>query len=128
MRAKRKRLPPAPPTPHTPVSPVGKPRIRPLRFDSEREFEELAARNGWRTTKRGWPDFLCFDPSSNEIIAVEVKQRLPHRRREGIVYELVSLKPDQAFCLDFFQSKGIRCFVSDGKTLEVYDRKKHYRR
>lgn len=80
-------------------------------------FEELATKNGWRTTKRGWPDFLCFH--GKEVIAVEVKPRT----RDGSRTQL--LKRDQAACMDFLVSKGIRCFVSDGQTLEVYSREKH---
>ncbi len=85
----------------------------------ERNFEALARRNFWRPTKEGWPDFLCFDECSDEIIAVEVKPR----SRFG---HLQHLKLPQAQCMDFLKAHGIRCFVSDGHTLEPYSRDKHY--
>lgn len=28
---------------------------------------------GWRVTKRGWPDFFCFNEETGEILLVEVK-------------------------------------------------------
>ena len=85
---------------------------------AEEAFCRLAERNGWRVSKRGWPDFLCWGPNG-EIIAVEVK---PRRVQSG---RMVMLKREQAEALDFLTSKGIRCFVSDGVTLEPYDREKH---
>jgi hypothetical protein len=84
----------------------------------EDDFAALARENGWRPTKRGWPDFLCFGPNG-EIIAVEVKPRLRDGRRTK------RLKADQANCMDALSAVGIRCFVSDGKTLEPYDRELH---
>lgn len=94
------------------------PKKRERRNEHERALDELAERNGWRATKRGWPDFLCFNRSTGEIIAVEVKPRIPSGRMKA-------LRADQAACMDFLKSKGIRCFVSDGSTLEPYDRQKH---
>ena len=82
-------------------------------------FEELAQSNGWTTSKRGWPDFLCMKPDTGEIIAVEVKPRVNDGSR------MVLLKREQAACLDALQSHGIKCFVSDGVTLEPYSRDKH---
>ena len=83
----------------------------------EEGLAALAEANGWRPCKRGWPDFLCFGPDG-EVIAVEVKPRLPSGRMK-------LLRRDQAICMDFLSSKGVRCFVSDGKALEPYDREKH---
>lgn len=92
-----------------------------MRFKNEPEnnFAELAEKNGWRSTKRGWPDFLCFSIATGECIAVEVK---PRNERTGF---MKLLKRDQAACLDFLTSKGVRCFVSDGVTLERYNREVH---
>ena len=88
---------------------------------AESAFAELAVRNGWRPTKRGWPDFLCFNDATGEAIAVEVK---PRTRRGS----LKALKRDQVACLEFLQRHGIRCFVSDGATLEPFSADKHRRR
>ena len=85
----------------------------------ERELEELALRNGWEVTKRGWPDFVCFSPVDGEMIAVEVKPRFANGSRMKI------LKREQARVMDVLTAHGIRCFVSDGKTLEKYNRAKH---
>lgn len=83
----------------------------------ERAFEELAERNGWIATKRGWPDFLCRDEQG--LFAVEVKPRM--RTRPGMKV----LKREQAATMDLLTAHGIRCFVSDGETLEPYDSKLH---
>jgi hypothetical protein len=85
----------------------------------ERNFEELAERNGWRPSKRGWPDFICFGPDG-EVIAVEVKPRMkrwPDRMR--------TLKVEQVIVMTFLQAHGIRCFVSDGERLEKFDAERH---
>jgi hypothetical protein len=94
--------------------------MRQLKNNPERLFEALAQKNGWRTTKRGWPDFLCFHIESGEVIAVEVKPRI-----NGPDSRTKLLKRDQAACMDLFVKCGIRCFVSDGVTLEPYSRDKH---
>lgn len=93
-------------------------RAYPLVNECERAFEEVAAFEGWATTKRGWPDFLCTNEKTGERIAVEVKPRTKNGR-------LVYLKRDQADCMDFLSSLGVRCFVSDGETLEPYSRERH---
>ena len=85
----------------------------------ERLLAELAELNGWITTKRGWPDFLCFHKDTGEMIAIEVKPRLASGKGMKL------LKVDQAKCMDYLTKHGIRCFVSDGVTLEKYDRQKH---
>lgn len=84
----------------------------------ERLFEELAELKGWKITKRGWPDFLCFT-KTGEVIAVEVKPRM--RSRSG--FRL--LKREQAKTMDILVAHGIPCFVSDGKVIERYEPEKH---
>lgn len=84
----------------------------------ERAFRALADESGWVATKRGWPDFICYRRDSDEVIAVEVKPRNRHGHLQG-------LKDSQVRCLSFLQSKGIRCFVSDGKKLEQFNARKH---
>lgn len=93
-------------------------RRRPLANEPERNLEELASENGWTTTKRGWPDFLCTNELTGEKIAIEVKPRCQNGR-------LQYLKREQADCMDFLSEHGIKCYVSDGIVLEPYSRKVH---
>jgi len=90
-------------------------RVR--RNEVERKFEELAESNGWKPTKRGWPDFLCF--KDGQVIAVECK---PRTKKSG---ELKLLKRDQVRTMEILISAGIKCYVSDGETLEKYNPKIH---
>lgn len=85
---------------------------------TEAAFQRLAHAAGWNSFKRGWPDFLCFGPAG-EIIAVEVKPRSRLTGRLGL------LKREQAISMDALRDHGIHCFVSDGVTLEPYERAKH---
>ena len=82
----------------------------------EEAFAVKAESAGWSVSKRGWPDFFCV--KGHEVICVEVKPRTKSGR-------LKKLKRDQVAVLDFLKSIGVRCFVSDGATLEPYDREKH---
>jgi hypothetical protein len=95
------------------IQPV-KPRKRPLRNYCERNFEELAESKGWEFSKRGWPDFLCWDEDGP--FAVEVKRRI----KNGNSFEL---KRDQIKTLNALSDLGLRCFVSDGRRLEPYRRR-----
>ena len=89
----------------------------------ERRFEKLAEANGWRSTKRGWPDFICFRPDGS-VFVVECKPRMnPNGWRKSD--ELRILSKPQAEVLDFLSELGVECFVSDGKELEPYEREKH---
>jgi hypothetical protein len=110
------------------MSAAAKPRIvcldptlatKNYRNDAEQAFAQLARRNGWRVSKRGWPDFLCFGPKG-QIIAVEVKPRTADGRLKTITSE-------QRECLSFLASHGIKCFLSDGDRLERFDASKHRR-
>ena len=89
--------------------------------DAEDRFEKLARSNGWGVTKRGWPDFMCTLPDG-ELIAVEVKPRVKSKTR------MKQLASDQVTCMDFLTAHGIRCFVSDGVTLEPYEPTVHRRK
>jgi hypothetical protein len=93
---------------------------KPYPNNTEEKFACLAESNGWRVTKRGWPDFLCFGPDG-EIIAVEVKPRISGRKH-GI---LKLLSREQVAVMDMLKAAGVRCFVSDGDKLEPYDRDLH---
>ena len=83
----------------------------------EAKLEKLAGKAGWRASKRGWPDFVCYAPDG-EIIAVECKPRL----RNG---DLAMLRVDQEHVMRWLTTHGIRCFVTDGETLEPFDAAKH---
>src|SRR3990167_6088355 len=42
--------------------------------NSEADFTEWATSQGWRSLRRGWPDYLCVKPDGS-VIVVEVKGR-----------------------------------------------------
>lgn len=83
---------------------------------SESRFSNLAESKGWNVTKRGWPDFLCWDKDGNPF-AVEVKPKYGKRQ--------LRLRREQDVCMRFLQSQGVRCFLSDGRTLQPFDPEKH---
>jgi len=85
--------------------------------ETERNFEALALSKGWKVTKKGWPDFLCFGPKG-EVIAVEVKPR----NHKG---QLRMLRRFQERVMDLFVQHGIPCYVSDGTCLESYKKLIH---
>lgn len=80
---------------------------------AEAKFRDLAEENGWFATKRGWPDFLV-ETDDGELIAVEVKPRIPSGRMKV-------LKREQVRTMQWLSSLGVRCFLSDGETLEPFD-------
>ncbi len=86
------------------------------RNESERQFLDMATGKKWRCTKKGWPDFFCKDIDGPFV--VEVKRRL----KSG---ETTMLRREQVIILDWFRSLGIRCFVSDGRSMEPYDPEIH---
>ena len=87
--------------------------------EAEDDFRHLAEMNHWTVSKRGWPDFLCYGPDG-EIIVVEVKPRTLSGRMKP-------LRREQVVVLEFFSRHKIRCFVSDGQTLEKFSLVKHGR-
>jgi hypothetical protein len=92
---------------------------QPIRMnEAEGRFERTAHEKGWQVTKRGWPDFLCRHPDGT-VVAVEIKPRMKDGTRLKI------LKREQADAMDWLTSIGVRCFVSDGDTLEEYRRDIH---
>lgn len=40
---------------------------------AEARFKSFAIANGWIPLKKGWPDYLLYNPETEEVIAVEVK-------------------------------------------------------
>ena len=54
--------------------------------------------NGWKPTKRGWPDYFCI--RGNEICAVEVKPRKSDR-----------LKRNQLVVMGLLAKQGMKCFM-----------------
>jgi len=75
----------------------------------EQRFAELARSLGWRVTKRGWPDFACYDPDSDGVIFVEVKP--PGQGLRGA----------QWLVMRALARLGAKCFTSDGTTLKPFD-------
>lgn len=71
---------------------------------AETAFRSCAARHGWETLKRGWPDFLLFRDGS--IAAVEVK---PHGTEPP--------KDEQLAVMEALAAYGVPCYLwspSDG--------------
>ena len=100
--------------------------VRTLRSNGpEQKFIQLAHQMNFRATKRGWPDFLCFNDATGEVIVVEVKPRLA--TDDGFKIP----KRDQVAAMTFLQAHGIKCYVSDGVLLEEFNPDTHapaYRR
>ena len=50
---------------------------------AERGFTEQARKAGWKVTKRGWPDFICYREVEGEtrVVFVEVKPTRKYRTR-----------------------------------------------
>ena len=70
---------------------------------AERLFHERAEANGWRVTRRGWPDFFCWNEDGN-FFAVEIKR--PRQR----------LKKHQAAVLQILADHGIPAYRWDPRT------------
>lgn len=75
----------------------------------ENEFFELAKELGWRPTKKGWPDFVCYDDASGGVIFVEVKPpgHLLRKSQWTLMFALARL--------------GAKCFVYSGHELRPFD-------
>lgn len=67
---------------------------------TEQGFAKFMQNDGYQTTKRGIPDFLCW--KGNEIIFVEVKPRGNHR-----------LSQRQCRAIKVLMKAGIKCFRYD---------------
>lgn len=70
---------------------------------AEATFEEWAHRNGWETTKRGWPDFLAF--KDKVVMFVEVKPTASQ-----------PLKASQFRVFQLLASAGFECYRYDPTT------------
>lgn len=88
---------------------------RPTRNENgtELKFKQLAMEKGWLVTKRGWPDFICFDNIGKPFF-VEVKPRVKDGSR------MKKIRKEQAEILDILSEAGFRCYVSDGEVLEPW--------
>ena len=109
--------------------------------ETERIFETHAKVKGWEVSKKGWPDFICFGPKG-QVIVVECKPRGKDPEAKVIASKvswvnygkarepapLQHLKTEQVRVLDFLSSLGVRCYLSDGLTLEPYSRSLHANR
>ncbi len=69
------------------------------RNEAEGAFFLEAKKRGWTITKRGWPDFFCFNEDEGRIAAVEVK---PTRDRP--------LKREQLMVMRMLARHGVPCF------------------
>lgn len=69
------------------------------RNDAESAFFLAAKDRGWTITKRGWPDFFCFNELEGKVAAVEVK---PTSSRP--------LKHEQEMVMMLLARHGIACF------------------
>jgi len=71
---------------------------------AEHQFIKRAQRRGWIVIRKGWPDYLCFRPTTKigeyELMAVEVK---PFFEK--------GLEPHQIISMSFLALKGLPCFV-----------------
>lgn len=67
---------------------------------TERDFRERAATNGWRVSKRGWPDFILRKGS--RVVFVEVK-----------TYAGTALKDDQQQIAELLVTAGFEVFRWD---------------
>lgn len=75
-----------------------KPRKSDFSNKAEQAFYDLAASRGYEVTKRGWPDFFCFD-DTGRLMVVEVKKPTQFLRR------------DQAIILRALAQYGIPAYV-----------------
>lgn len=78
---------------------------REYRNKAERAFVNEIKKQGWRPSKRGWPDFFCRNQKTGEVMLVEVKP-----------YKHTNLKRHQQVVCDFLKSKGIKVKVWSPKT------------
>jgi len=65
---------------------------------AEREFAETAEKNGWRVTKRGYPDFICY--RGDDLMLVEVKGK-PGRKLKRTQHSLMRILK---------RKYGVKCF------------------
>ena len=70
------------------------------RNEAERKFYDLVIKKGWKPVRRGWPDFICFNPKDNSVVFVEVKPR-------KISYP----KASQMVIMTLLANAGLRCFL-----------------
>lgn len=78
---------------------------------SEEAFCQFADSNGWRVTKRGWPDFFCLvQIAPNDFACVEVKRDAKN-----------SLKKEQMFVARFLKKHGIPVYRWDAELKKLED-------
>lgn len=71
-----------------------------MKNDAEQKFKEFAKQKGWNVTRRGYPDFWCYDKETNTLIFVEVKRKVHHNLRAS----------QQNFFTRISSTKAIKCF------------------
>lgn len=77
----------------------------------------MALRNGWKPTKKGWPDFICIGDDGKPF-AVEVKPPTS----KGY---MKLLKREQVECIKWLEAAGIPCYVSDGTNMDRFEEAHH---
>ena len=92
--------------------------VRRRKNDAERTFEERAISEGWRVTKKGWPDFLCR--KDGRVIAVEVKRLSPKTGRRQ------ALRREQLHTLEWLQGLGAEVYVSIADELIPFNRRQEW--
>ena len=75
-----------------------KPGKKPKNVAESIGYDKLASM-GFTVTKRGWPDFFCFNEKTGEIAVVEVKRNKHHK-----------LKDSQSAVMKALSKHGIPCY------------------
>lgn len=83
--------------------------------EAEAAFYDMMISKGWKVSKRGWPDFFCWNEAAQKIILVEVKPKKGRR-----------LKYHQFFIMRELSKFGVECYKWDlqTETFEVIKAKK----
>jgi len=50
----------------------------------ERQFQIEMIKNGYEVLSKGWPDFLCYNNITRNIIAVEIKRKYEPTKKKGL--------------------------------------------
>lgn len=73
----------------------------------ENDLYNLASGLGWEVTKRGWPDFICWDGDNMILVEVKPPGHLLNQSQWRVMLALSRL--------------GAKCFVYSGGALKPFD-------